>query len=580
MKDNESKKGMWKRTFAIFKGVKLPYGLYLVQILLGIISAKVSLMYMPYYTKMQIGYIDDMEVVMLYVGFLTLSTVMSLMSAIPAFYASGMVSRRIKNKLIRKILHLPMDRFEQEKPARLITRVTQDEGYASMLLSSICSFFISFASTIMTFLEMNTIDNFLSYILVPVVIYVIFAAWVEGRLTFLGNRRERKAMAHTTAFFAEHTAYLLNIKQLNAQKDENALGRKAIDEMYKADIYYAVLRFFAILVSSSTSKVITILVFVLGAAKVRSGEMNIEELVVFYNFINLAYNNLIILPSMYQTLMTANGYLFYVGQLVVSPSEQIRREIPMQEEAEDIVFENVSFSYTGEREILKDVSMRIPKGKTTAIVGPNGCGKSTAFKLLERFYEPQQGRVLFGDTDSKTIHLDQWRRNFGFVLQKPQLFNSTIRENICYGVDREVSDEELARVAKLACAYNFITENPEGFDFVIGDNGCRLSEGQKQRIAIARTILVDPKYLLLDEATSNMDVYAKEEVLQGLDNMMEGRTTVFISHDADMIRRADHVIVLNNGSVCAQGTQEEVAASSGLYRCMMAAGTNCGGGCA
>ncbi len=211
-------------------------------------------------------------------------------------------------------------------------------------------------------------------------------------------------------------------------------------------------------------------------------------------------------------------------------------------------------------------------GKITAVVGENGSGKTTLFKLIERFYEPNEGMISFGDTDVSDINLDEWRKSIGYVLQNAQLFDGTIRENIAYGVEREVSDEEIMAAAAQAGADEFINSMPEGLDFIVGDDGSRLSAGQRQRIAIARSIMVDPSYLLLDEATSNMDIYAKEEVTRALLRLMEGRTTVMITHDMNMVIKADHIIVLKDGSVEAQGSPEEVKKNSVTYNRLMNGG--------
>lgn len=259
--------------------------------------------------------------------------------------------------------------------------------------------------------------------------------------------------------------------------------------------------------------------------------------------------------------MRSNGELYYVGTLMASEEEQYERSVAMPLVDEDIRFEEVSFAY-GEENTLEHINCVIPAGKRTAIVGLNGSGKTTMLKLLERFYTANGGVIRYGDTAVEEIHLGEWRQNFGYVLQKPRLFDASIRDNIVYGIEREVSEAEIIAVAKKANAWEFIERIPEGLDFVVGDNGCKLSQGERQRIAIARAIMVDPAYLLLDEATSNVDVASKAIIDWALLSFMEGRTTVFISHNAEEIKSADHVIVLNDKTVEAQGAPEEVMQTS------------------
>jgi len=342
-------------------------------------------------------------------------------------------------------------------------------------------------------------------------------------------------------------------------------GKKAIEDVYRADIFMAIMTMLMNIISGSIQQIIMILVFVLGIPIVRNGGMTIDGLVEYQSYILIAYEALSVFPSLYTSLMYYNGMLFYVGQLFASEDEVYQRVKSMDIEDNDLRFENVDFAYENDLNIHQ-ASFTIPKGSITAIVGPNGSGKSTIFKLIERFYSPQSGTIYFGERNVEDIHLDEWRQSIGYVLQEPMLFNASIRDNVAYGMHREVKDEEIISALKLACAYDFVMELDGQLDFVIGDNGSRLSAGQRQRIAIARTVMLDPSYLLLDEATCNMDVYSEREVSQALFRLMEGRTTIMISHDSRMIEKANHFIVLNEGVVEAQGTKDIVLKESPIFQ--------------
>ncbi|MCM1307292.1 MAG: ABC transporter ATP-binding protein/permease [Butyrivibrio sp.] len=570
MKSNagkESTKGMWRRTLKIYGSFRLPFHLYIIEVILGIVSTKVGLLYMPYLSKMQTGNIIGNDTVPKYIMFVLLNVAVGFVASIPTLYASNIVIKRTQNKLLHKIIRMPVKKYEQEGAAKLISHVTSDTDYVNQLITSVIGFITGIATAFMTLSEMNKLNSSLSWILFPVMGYVILSTWVEGKLSFLSQRRLRKAYSGTMSFFAEHTGSLLNIKQLNAQDIELKLGKKAVDIMYKGDLYSAALGIFSSFVSGSITSIIAIIIFTLGAADVRGGQITIEELNAFYNIMLVAYSAVSILPAIYTDFMRANGTMFYIGQMIDGEEENYKRGKGMDCPDCDITFENVSFAYD-DRNILDNISLTIPVGKLTAVVGENGSGKTTLFKLIERFYEPNEGRISFGDTDVSSIDLDEWRKSIGYVLQNAQLFDGTIRENIAYGVEREVSDEEIMAAAAQAGADEFINGMPEGLDFEVGDDGSRLSAGQRQRIAIARSIMVDPSYLLLDEATSNMDIYAKEEVTRALLGLMEGRTTVMITHDMNMVKKADHIIVLKDGSVEAQGSHEEVKDSVTYNRLM------------
>ena len=237
----------------------------------------------------------------------------------------------------------------------------------------------------------------------------------------------------------------------------------------------------------------------------------------------------------------------------------------MDDPDQDITFCDVNFSYQEDKQILKQLNCVIPKNKVTAIVGANGSGKSTMFKLLDRLYTPGEGTLMFGNVPAEEYDLHAWRKTFCLVAQGSPLMEGTVRENICYGCQRPISQEELIKVAKQARVYDFVSALPEGFDTRVAPGGTNFSGGQRQCIAIARAIMNNPDYLLLDEATSNLDAHSERMVLEALDELMRGRTTVVISHSLASIRNADHVIILKDGKVEASGAPAQVLQATDNY---------------
>lgn len=551
-----TEKSMWKRTFGLFRNIRIPWPLYILQVVLGIISTKVMLLYVPYESKLKLGNIDDPDVIWGYVGFTLLMVIAQIAAQIPTFYSSAIMNRNLQNKLINRSVHLPMAAFEKNA-SQIVSWITQDCFYADGLLVSIAGFISGMVSVFMSTSNLSAINQTMVYIIPAVLVYIIFSTWLEGKLMFLRERRSSRANSELTAYFSEHLGFITQIKQLHSSKEEFLRGKEAINKFYRADIYQAVLTLINGLVSGSITNIITIIVFVLGVAKVNDGSITLTELAAFQSYILIVYQNLSSFPGLYTSFMYHNGRLFYIAGLMSEKEEVYERSYSMDTEDQSLRFENVSFGYDEEL-ILKDATFTIPKGKLTVIVGPNGSGKTTVFKLIERFYTPVSGKIMFGEQDAEELHLQEWRQSIAYVLQDPQLFNGSIRENINYGLSRDISEEETENAAKLACADGFIREFPNGYDYEIGDNGTRLSAGQRQRIAIARAVMLDPSYLLLDEATCNMDVYSEKQVTEALLRLMQGRTTVMISHDMKMLDRADHIIVLNNGTVEAEGTKEDV----------------------
>ena len=227
---------------------------------------------------------------------------------------------------------------------------------------------------------------------------------------------------------------------------------------------------------------------------------------------------------------------------------------------------DVTFNYPSrpDQAALSDFNLQIPEGKITALVGPSGAGKSTVFELLLRFYDPTSGQVCFDTADLRQLDPKQLRRQMALVAQQPTLFTANVLDNIRYGKP-DASEAEVVAAAKAAHAHAFIEQLPEGYQSDLGEQGVRLSGGQKQRITIARAILNDPRILLLDEATSALDTESEHAIKLALDNLMAGRTTVIIAHRLSTILHADQIVVMDQGTVVAQGKHNELLESSELY---------------
>lgn len=307
----------------------------------------------------------------------------------------------------------------------------------------------------------------------------------------------------------------------------------------------------------------------LAAYQIFIGQMTIGGLVVVNGFLTQLYVPLNLLGTVYREINQAlidMEKMFDV--LNVAPEVKDRPDAPdLSVRGGEVRFENVVFSYDPERTILKGISFTVPAGKTVAIVGPSGAGKSTISRILYRFYEIQSGRVTIDGQDIRDVRQDSVRSVIGIVPQDTVLFNDTIRYNIRYG-RITASDEEIEEAARLAQIEPFIRQLPDGFKAMVGERGLKLSGGEKQRVAIARTILKNPPILLLDEATSALDTHTEREIQSALREVSRNRTTLVIAHRLSTVIDADQILVLDKGQIVERGRHEELLALNGAYASM------------
>ena len=250
-----------------------------------------------------------------------------------------------------------------------------------------------------------------------------------------------------------------------------------------------------------------------------------------------------------------------------NPIHDPERPVPLPAgiEKSEVAFRDVTFSYDGERDVLRDINLTVRPGETVAIVGQSGSGKSTLVDLIPRFWDVEKGSITVDGIDVKDLRVKELRALMGNVSQEAILFNDTIFNNIAFG-SADATPERVEEAARVANAHDFIMDTPGGYDTVIGDRGCRLSGGQRQRISIARAILKDPAILILDEATSALDTESERLVQEALEKLMRGRTTIVIAHRLSTITNADRICVLKEGAIVEEGTHDQLIARGGLYR--------------
>ena len=307
------------------------------------------------------------------------------------------------------------------------------------------------------------------------------------------------------------------------------------------------------------------IMLVMSVYGIKSGEINIGGFVVINAYMLQLYQPLNWLGSVYREIrqaLTDMENMFSLLEVAPTTNDELE-DIPQSNDAE-IRFENISFDYDIRRTIIKNISFTVPNGKKVAIVGPTGAGKSTISRLLFKFYDPKEGNIFINNTNVNKISQNSLRKIIGVVPQDTVLFNDTIYYNIAYG-NTGATKEEVISAAQNADIHDFITILPDGYETIVGERGLKLSGGEKQRVAIARTILKNPKIFFFDEATSALDTSTEKEIQKNLENVSKGKTTLIIAHRLSTAANADNIIVLDQGAIIEQGTHESLLLEKGKY---------------
>ena len=341
--------------------------------------------------------------------------------------------------------------------------------------------------------------------------------------------------------------------------------RESNEEVYRAGVYANTYALLLMPLTTVLGNLFVIVLAGLGGWLALSGLVSVGVIAAFINYGQNFVQPLRQLSNLYNTLQAALAGAERVFEVLDRAPETDEGRAPAAPVRGEVVFEHVTFGYLPDTPVLKDMSLAAEPGQMVALVGPTGAGKTTVINLLTRFYEIERGAIRIDGVDIRDLKKDDLRRKLGLVLQDTYLFGVSVRENIRYG-RLGASDEEVERAARMADADHFIRQLPQGYETVLSERAGNLSQGQRQLLAIARTLLADPAILILDEATSSVDTRTEARIQGSLLRLMKGRTSFVIAHRLSTIRDADQVLVIDGGRIVERGTHRELLAKEGVYQ--------------
>nr|MBC7245256.1 ABC transporter ATP-binding protein [Chloroflexota bacterium] len=486
-------------------------------------------------------------------------------------YALTFVAQRVTVDLRRAIydrmVGLPLRFLTERRVGELVSRVTNDITVIQAMLTETPIYLlreiITLAGGGVLMLVMNWQLTVLVFVLVPVILGVsaLFGRPLRRLSTAVQDR-----LADATAVLEETLAGVRVVKSFVQEDSERRRFGRYVEAGFGTAMQRTRLRaaFMALISFLGLGFILALLWF--GGQQVLAGMMTPGEMVAFLVYMMLVSGPMAAMAGLYSQVQEAIGAARRVLELMRAEPEPLDdAQAPELPPVKGLVrFVDVHFSYNGVEPVLQGIDLEVQPGEVIALVGHSGEGKTTLVSLLLRFYEPTQGRIEIDGYDIRRVRLRSLREQIGLVPQDIFLFGGTVRENIAYGKPG-ASDEEIAAVARAACAEEFIVNLPEGYDTVIGERGVRLSSGQRQRLAIAQALLKDPRILILDEPTSSLDAEAEHEVQMALERLMRGRTIFIIAHRLATVQRADRIVVLEGGKIVEQGTHWELMAAGGVY---------------
>lgn len=567
-KEKISKKN-FKKFIQLVKSTNPPKLLIAIALILTLSTTAVSLM-VPLFTKNLVNdfTIDDLNktTIALLVGAIILQALSGGFSIYILNRIGQSVVAGMRDRLWKKLLVLPVNYFDENPSGETVSRMTNDTTVVKTLISEhLANFLSGIISIIGAMIVLFILDWRMTtamFIAIPLAAAILIPL---GRKMYKISKNTQLETSKFTALLTQVLSEIRLVKSSNSEKIEYNNGATGIRNLFNYGLKEAKVYAFIGPIINLVMMILLVVLLGYGGMRVSSGALSAGALVAFIMYLFQIIMPMAQIAEFFTQFQKASGATERIIEILEVEDEKDGYE-EVQKVDEAIQIECLSYNYPDKEPVLKNLNFTIPPNQVTAIVGPSGSGKTTFFSLIERFYQPQEGAILLGNQDIQNFSLLSWRKQIGYVSQESPIIAGTIRDNITYGLEREVSDEEINRVIKMAYADQFIENLEGGILTEVGERGMKLSGGQRQRIAIARAFLRNPQILMLDEATSSLDSKSEQVVQRALEELMKGRTTIVIAHRLSTVIHSDQIVFLEQGEITGIGTHQELYATHALYK--------------